>query len=176
MRKWAQVNLAHIVAGLRLLHVLEALAFDVVYARVRGGRTNADDERILATLAAFVPDLANWDRKTSVSGLPILGDKIALETLLAATPVLHPLFSRLNRFTRPFNDIKPIGVGDLKVVKQWLRGYSVGEIAHVDTVLKSEYKSRVHRQLEKSEDVPLIDPRESGRDPARYPNDRPLRT
>ena len=153
MRKWMPVNLANIVAGLRLLHVLEALAFDVVCARVRGGGTNGDDARILTTLVASVPDLANWNLKTSVPGLPLLADKAALETLLAATPVLHRLFSRLNHFTRPFNDIKPIGVGDLKVVKQWLRGYTVGEIAHVDTVLKSELKSRVHRRLEKSEDV-----------------------
>jgi hypothetical protein len=153
MRKWTRVNLANIVAGLRLLHILEALAFDVVYKRARGGGTNADDGRILTTLAAYVPDLAGWDGKAVVAGLPLLADKAALEALLAATPVLHPLFSRQNRFTRPFNDIKPIGVGDLKVVKQWLRGYTVGEIAHVDTVLKSEFKSRVHRQLEKSEDV-----------------------
>ncbi|GII33019.1 hypothetical protein [Planotetraspora mira] len=153
LRKWTRVNLTGILSGLRVLHVLEALAFDVVYERVRAGGTDPTDGTILTTLAQYVPDLAGWDPASPVPGMPLVADKHALETLLTATPVIHPLFSRLNRFTRPFNDIKPIGVGDLKVVKQWLRGYTVGEIAHVDTVLRSEFKSRVHRRLEKTEDV-----------------------
>ena len=54
---------------------------------------------------------------------------------------------------RPFNDIKPIGIGDLKVVKQWLIEYLPGEISHVENVLKGETKNRTHRHLEKSEDT-----------------------
>ncbi|MFI7405966.1 hypothetical protein ACIBW9_36800 [Streptomyces sp. NPDC049541] len=153
LRHWTRVDLAGVTAGLRLLHLLEALAYDVVYARILAGGTEAADLLVLGHLAAHVPDLAGWDRTSAVSGLPLVADAEDLETLLTATPVIHPLFSRLNRFTRPFNDIKPIGIGDLKVVKQWLRGYTVGEIAHVDNILLSEFKSRVHRRLEKSEDV-----------------------
>ncbi|MEV8597341.1 hypothetical protein [Streptomyces sp. NPDC052012] len=153
LRRWTRVNLAGVTAGLRLLHLLEALAYDVVYARVLAGGTQHIHLLVLNHLAAHVPGLTGWDRTSEVSGLPLVAGAEDLETLLSATPVIHPLFSRLNRFTRPFNDLKPIGVGDLKVVKQWLRGYTVGEIAHVDNVLRSEFKSRVHRRLDKSEDV-----------------------
>jgi len=36
---------------------------------------------------------------------------------------------------------------------EWLLGYKVGEISHIDNVLLGETKSRVHRHLEKTEDV-----------------------
>ncbi|GAA0403185.1 hypothetical protein Acor_33610 [Acrocarpospora corrugata] len=67
--------------------------------------------------------------------------------------MVHPLFARLFRFLHPFNDIKPIGVGDLKVVRQWLSVYHPGEISHVHNILKGEARTRDHRRLEKTEDV-----------------------
>ncbi|MFI6494685.1 hypothetical protein [Streptomyces sp. NPDC050564] len=76
-----------------------------------------------------------------------------LRTLLDARPVVHPLFTRLYYYLRPFNRIRPIGIGDLKVVRQWLTAYRPGEISHVHNIVKGESKTRDHRRLERSEDV-----------------------
>ncbi len=76
-----------------------------------------------------------------------------LKASASATPVVHPIFARLMYFRFPFNDIKPIGIGDLKVVKQKLLKYQAGEIAYVETVLKSEKRERSYRTLDRSEDT-----------------------
>ncbi len=76
-----------------------------------------------------------------------------LNGYLSATPVIHPIFARLHRFRLPFNTVRPIGIGDLKVVKQWLCGYKAGDFAHVENVLEGEKKIRVHRRLEKTEEL-----------------------
>jgi VCBS repeat-containing protein len=47
--------------------------------------------------------------------------------------------------------IKPLGIGDLKVVKQTLRNYAPGEVAHIENVLRGEYKERKHRELDRTE-------------------------
>jgi hypothetical protein len=47
--------------------------------------------------------------------------------------------------------IKPLGIGDLKVVKQELLAYEPGEVAYIENVLKGESKSRVFRTLDRTE-------------------------
>lgn len=47
--------------------------------------------------------------------------------------------------------IKPLGIGDLKVVKQDLLAYEAGEVAYIENVLKGETKNRVYRTLDRSE-------------------------
>lgn len=47
--------------------------------------------------------------------------------------------------------IQPLGIGDLKVVKQTLLAYEAGEVAHIENVLKGELKERNHRKLDRSE-------------------------
>lgn len=47
--------------------------------------------------------------------------------------------------------IRPLGIGDLKVVKQTLLAYVPGEIAHIETVLKGESKSRIYRTLDRTQ-------------------------
>ncbi len=56
----------------------------------------------------------------------------------------------------PFNIrplIKPLGIGELKVVKQKLKKYATGEVAHIENVLRGEYKERKHRVLDRTEDI-----------------------
>jgi hypothetical protein len=48
-------------------------------------------------------------------------------------------------------EIKPLGVGDLKVVKQKLTSYQLGEVAHIENVLRGEYKERKYRVLDRTE-------------------------
>ncbi|MFF3492058.1 hypothetical protein ACFYWS_11980 [Streptomyces sp. NPDC002795] len=85
---------------------------------------------------------------------PSVATGAQLRELLAAKPVIHPMFARLFRYCgTPFNEIKPVGVAELKVVKQWLVGYRPGEISDIHNVMLGELKKRHHRLLSKSEDV-----------------------
>jgi hypothetical protein len=153
LRRWTSINLEHIIGGLRMLHALEALAVDQVYDHARAGQLDPAGRALLITLASVFPELQDWDAKTAVPGFPLLADAAALDAYLSATPIVHPLFARLFRYPKPFNDIKPIGVGDLKVVKQWLTAYLPGEISDIHNIMKGENKERVHRRLEKTEET-----------------------
>ena len=48
--------------------------------------------------------------------------------------------------------IKPIGIGNLEVVKQQLDGYEDGEIAHIENIMANEYRKRSHRKLRQLEE------------------------
>jgi len=48
-------------------------------------------------------------------------------------------------------EIKPLGIGDLKVVKQTLVSYQLGEVAHIECVLRGESKERKYRVLDRTE-------------------------
>lgn len=147
LRRHFPLNLDQIISGLAALHVLETLALDI---RVENEPGSAATQKLVSELypELFLNGAGSWR-----DSFPLIAGPDDLEAYLSAKPVVHPIFARLHRFRFPFNDIKPIGVGDLKVVKQWLLGYSVGEISHIDNVLIGETKSRVHRHLEKTEDV-----------------------
>ena len=49
------------------------------------------------------------------------------------------------------SEIRPLGIGDLKVVKQRLVKYDLGEVAHIENVLRGEYKERKYRTLDRTE-------------------------
>lgn len=70
-----------------------------------------------------------------------------------ATPIIHPIFAYLYFYKCPFNPIKPIGIGDLKIVREKLCKYEAGEIAHIENVLKGESKERNHRRLNRLDDL-----------------------
>lgn len=76
-----------------------------------------------------------------------------LAKVFNATPFIHPVFAYILYYYKPFNLIKSVGIGDLKVVKQWLCAYEAGEIAHIENVLKGEVRERVHRRLDRTEDI-----------------------
>lgn len=50
-------------------------------------------------------------------------------------------------------NIRPVGIGDLLMVKEHVLRYEGGDLAHVENVLKSEHMSRDTRRLERSETV-----------------------
>lgn len=51
--------------------------------------------------------------------------------------------------------IRPVGVGDLLLVKEHVLRYEGGDLAHVENVLKSEHLSRETRRLERTETTVL---------------------
>lgn len=154
LRRSAKVDLEEIIRALAAIHALEALAWDEFLEHLASrGRTDADDHSLFVTMQGVFPELAAWDFGANRAPFPLAGDLASLRAHLDANPMVHALFARLHRFRRPFNSIGPIGVGDLKVVKQWLCKYRAGEIAYIENVLEGEEKTRVHRRLEKSEDT-----------------------
>lgn len=54
----------------------------------------------------------------------------------------------------PADDLaRPPAIADLKVVRQKLKKYEVGELAHIENVLRGESKSRVHRRKDLREET-----------------------
>lgn len=53
--------------------------------------------------------------------------------------------------------IKPVGIGDLLIVKQHVLRYEGGEVAHVENVLKSEVLDRETRRLDRTETTVLTE-------------------
>lgn len=152
LRRRVHVNLEQVIDGLRVLHVLEALAIDEVFDAIKAGSLPAADGDLRKTLENIYPELAGWNGTDSLTQLPLIRTSADLKLYLNAAPVIHPIFARLHWYRVPFNNIKPIGIGDLKVVKQWLVKYLPGEISHIENVLKGEVRDRTHRRLEKTED------------------------
>jgi len=54
-------------------------------------------------------------------------------------------------------DLKPVGVGDLLVVRQQLKRYEGGELAHVENILKGEFKNRVHERSRETEQTTTVE-------------------
>src|SRR6266545_4659523 len=138
LRRWTTVDLSDLISGLQLLHAIDALAIDALYATVRAGKASKDDKARMDALASTVPEFAGWNGTTDVAGFPAVTSAPALAELLDAHPVVNPLLARLFWFRKPFNDVTPIGVGDLKVVKQWLTAYRPGEISHIHNIMAGE--------------------------------------
>lgn len=154
LRRAFEVGLESPIEWLRTLNAVEALAIDEYIAdlrRVRG--PSIDGGALLSTLTRLHPQLEGWDFSAEVPGLPLMGSATAVRRRLESPVVVHPLFARLHGFRTPFNGIRPIGIGDLKVVKQTSLEYFAGDVAHIDNVMRRELKTRVHRRLEKSEDT-----------------------
>ena len=63
-------------------------------------------------------------------------------------PIRVPMTHRL---------VRPLGFGELNVVNQHLLRYEAGEIAHIENVLRGEYKERVHRRLRRFEEEITIE-------------------
>jgi hypothetical protein len=154
LRRRIAVDLAEIIGGLQTLHALEWLAIDRFLDDAAGRlpTLDANEKALLAWLEEWVPELQPHGLRANAAP-EVVGSREALARLLAATPIVHPIFAQLHRFRHPFNAIRPLGIGDLKVVKQWLVEYLPGEISHIANVLKGESNERTARRLDRTEDV-----------------------
>src|SRR5262249_4504783 len=138
--------------GLQLLHTLNALAIDGLLDALKHNPSDENKERF-AAIASVLPGLQGWDRKRALPGYPQVANRQALAQMLGAHVVITPLMTSLFYFRKPFSMVKPIGIGDLKVVKQWLTAYRPGEISRIHPIMKGEERAREHRRVEKSEEV-----------------------
>ena len=96
-----------------------------------------DDARFLS----FMPPEAK-----EIRGLQIVANS---DKLVAG--IKNPLPGWLTANVRA--SIKPLGIGDLKVVKQKLRAYVASEVAHIENVLRGENKERRYRVLDRTEEM-----------------------
>lgn len=156
LRRKTEINLEEIISGLQTLHALEFLAVDDYLQGVRSGKLDPSSGEVTSFLnflqRAFL-ELSSMDLKAKSNNFHYVKDKQDLINLFQATPIIHPIVAELAYYGKgKFNNIKPY-LGDLKVVKQWLCGYKVGEISHIHNIMKGEEKTRDNRYLEKSEEV-----------------------
>jgi hypothetical protein len=153
-RRWTTVNLEPVTTALQTLHAIRALAADALVSNLisRGPRATDAQKEWGHDLVRSRPELAllppeQWP------GFPGIENANGLRLHLAASPLIHKLFAQLFWYGRPFNRIQPVGVGDLKVVRQWLTAYRPGEISHIHNVMKGENRTRDHRRLESTEET-----------------------
>jgi len=162
LRRRERVDLEPVQDALALLHMLERLGIaDFLMRSVQAGRLQPGYEAVPAVLH---PDLRGIDftmgeARERIAALGLFGPSGPEELAkgLAAEPVIHPIIARLRGSFAPFNTLQPIGLGDLKVVKQTFLGYRKSGIAHIETVLDGETKTRTHRNLSRAEDTYTLD-------------------
>lgn len=73
--------------------------------------------------------------------------ELALKQFLEQEIVLPKQFEKsvINQYS--------VGIGDLLVVKQQIKRYEPGEIAHIENVMATETRDRTHRRLDRSEET-----------------------
>jgi hypothetical protein len=62
-----------------------------------------------------------------------------------------------NRIPQTHGHVQPVGIMDLLVVKQQLKGYAAMDIAHIENVLKGEVKEREHRRRSETETITFLE-------------------
>lgn len=156
LRRVTSINLEEIIKGLQILHTLEFLAVDDFLEAVESSNIDPNEQyttEIAKLFSNIFPELKDFPTNLQNTTFRFIKNSSALSDYFQSLPVIHPVVAKLGWYRKPFNDIKPIGIGDLKVVKQWLVGYKVGEISHIHNIMKGELKDRTHRHLEKTEEV-----------------------
>ena len=75
---------------------------------------------------------------------PVMTDIMPLEPLDAGIP-------------ETYGNIKPVGEGELLIVKQQLVRYEGGDVAHIENIMSGETREREHRRLRKTEQFYLTE-------------------
>lgn len=156
LRNMAPVRMEPTIEALQVVHTLMALAIDDALQAFAGKPESglaSDQRRVLKLLRALREPLRDWQTTAPFRALRQVPDRASLTDHLSAVPVVHPVFARGLQFRTPFNTVRPVGVGDLRVVRQRLTGYKVGEISYIHNVLMGETRDRRHRRVERSEDT-----------------------
>lgn len=145
LRRVVDLDLLELMDGIRAMRVLELLAADACLEAMRAGTLPAfpGADYYAAIFEGVYTEHAGLRANPSRADAAVLVRSVAdLRACLEAEVVLPPIVAELGYYARgKFNAIKPY-LGDLKVVKQWLRGYRVGEIARIVNIMSGEEKIR----------------------------------
>jgi hypothetical protein len=166
LKRSEAVNLDNTINSIRALTVIEYLSHDI---QVIENILNTQKGCLLSIVSLFNrKQEQSMMRYNSSQGCLNLGSlnwkDISLQIrngqdlkdIFQRKPLIDPLFTLCKNVLsgkEMFNAIKPLGIADLKVVKQELIEYRPGEIAHIENVLKGESKERSHRRLDRTEEV-----------------------
>ncbi len=71
--------------------------------------------------------------------------------------VLGKYAAALGPVPTTYGTVAPAGIGDLLVVRQFLKRYEARELAHIENILKGEYKERVHRRALTTEETITVE-------------------
>jgi hypothetical protein len=124
----------------RHLATLEALGIDTASIATPDVITRV--ERRIAELRADIDALRNEDAIINVDNVSVRIRRARIKNN-----------QQLNELISVEAKIRPIGIGDLKVVKQRIAKYLTGEIAHIENVMAKEKRHREHRRLRQFEEV-----------------------
>jgi hypothetical protein len=58
---------------------------------------------------------------------------------------------------QPHGTVQPVGVGDLLVVREHIKKYEGGELAHVENALDGEHRTRVHKRARTTEETVTVE-------------------
>lgn len=111
-------------------------------------------ERLSFELRHLELDLA--ELTTPMSGKMVLvGNKFvpAAAAGFALPPLIKPGVLGSLQVPTTYGDVAPAGIGDLLVVKQFLKRYETRELAHIENVLQGEFKERMHRRARTTEET-----------------------
>ncbi len=160
LKRYTSASLEPISQELRVIHFLEILALDeyLKYNRetppanwaTSYTRYYVGGEPLAQQLEFLLKTLRVDAEKSRNAFIESIDD---IDELMQADPVIPPVVARRAHYLEPFNAVRPIGLGDLKVVKQWLCGYELGEISYIHNVMSGEINERTFRNLEKTEET-----------------------
>lgn len=166
LKRFGTVNLDNTINSIRALTVIEILSHDI---QAIEKYLNSQKSCLLSIVSLFKrkqqQSMMRYNTSQSCLNLGVLNWKdISLQirneqdlrVIFQRKPLIDPLFTLCKNVLsgeEMFNAIKPLGIADLKVVKQELTEYRLGEIAHIENVLIGESKERSHRRLDRTEDL-----------------------
>lgn len=152
-RRWVKVSLEPIIEALQALHVISVLGADLVVenARAAASPLPASLEEMLISLVTAWSELGSIDKRQAWEHFPLITTTDDIRGYATTAPVVHRMFAQLFWRNRPFNDIKPIGCGDLKVVRDRLDRYLAVDIADIQNIMMGETRTRTHRRHERTE-------------------------
>lgn len=76
-----------------------------------------------------------------------------LGSVLVPAKLHHPLVPVHEPLPVTKGLLRPVGVGDLLLVREHVKAYEAGEVAHIENILKSEKLDRKTRRFERTEDT-----------------------
>lgn len=128
----------------------------------------ADRNQVASSLAALTLDPQNMERLRNqlLRAMYIFGliERLAMEPPQLITPddvyklLVDGLVILEPGFPAPAEALARMpAIADLKVVRQELLRYEMGELAHIENVLKGESKERVHRRANTLEEITTVE-------------------
>jgi hypothetical protein len=144
---------------------LNAKSYDNLHTNTKSVLSSLNLSEHGTQASEYLPKLQTTLEKINHS-ISNINDPVFLDQMPAEAKNIQGISSIIGKYGEYFHphvpyipptniraSIKPLGIGDLKVVKQKIKKYVAGEVAHIENVLRGEYKERKNRVLDRTEDI-----------------------